>query len=219
MLLAKSPAAEDQIVTRHVGQRLLQRAPGRRREDHVVEGASRNDGLDDAPRVERTAECAKDGVRHRIQRTSLESAQLAARLFTGALRSDKIGERAKARRSTGERLQRAFFHNRRSHQTLSRASGKALDSKGQGITVFGRKVPRSSADLDGGWCTRPVDRRFRRVPLGIGRGPGGRPVLGLHARRAGQSGQRRSGPRERPSSSSAAMDAASRRWRRRATSR
>ena len=46
-------------------QRLLEQSTRRRRENHVVETALRDDGFDDAG-IGGTGERAKEGVRHRI---------------------------------------------------------------------------------------------------------------------------------------------------------
>ena len=44
--LAEPPAIEDELVARDLRERLVERAARRRREDDVVEGAPRHDGLD-----------------------------------------------------------------------------------------------------------------------------------------------------------------------------
>ena len=65
MPFAKSPAVEDEVVLGDVHERLLERSPRRRRQNHIVERALRDDGFDDAPIVD-AGEHTKDGVRHRI---------------------------------------------------------------------------------------------------------------------------------------------------------
>ena len=46
MALAEAPPVEDEIVLRHLRQRRVERAPRRRRQDHIVEGPARNGRLD-----------------------------------------------------------------------------------------------------------------------------------------------------------------------------
>jgi hypothetical protein len=45
MPFAEPPAAEDEVVARHLDERLIERAARRRRQDDVVEGAPRHDAV------------------------------------------------------------------------------------------------------------------------------------------------------------------------------
>ena len=58
MPLAEAPAVEDEIVLRHLRQGGVERAPGRGRQNHIVECPARHDRLDRAaaPRAEQTRE-------------------------------------------------------------------------------------------------------------------------------------------------------------------
>jgi hypothetical protein len=48
MPLAEAPAIEDEIMLRHLRQGGVERAPGRGRQNHIVEGPARYDRLDRA---------------------------------------------------------------------------------------------------------------------------------------------------------------------------
>ena len=58
MPLAEAPAVEDEIVLCHLRQGGIERAPGRRRQNHIVECPARHDRLDRAAaaRAEETGE-------------------------------------------------------------------------------------------------------------------------------------------------------------------
>ena len=116
----ESPSVEDEVVLRDVHERLLERSPRRRRENHVVEAALRDDGFDDAG-IGGTGKRAKEGVRHRISVHGRVQPSLYGRgsraprsgsLFTAFCTSDKISNthaandrRARPRSSTTEPIQ------------------------------------------------------------------------------------------------------------------
>jgi hypothetical protein len=66
--LAQAPAVEDQLVARHLSQRLVERAACRFGQDDVVERASWDDRVD-RPLDVREAERAEQGIGHQPQRT------------------------------------------------------------------------------------------------------------------------------------------------------
>ena len=52
MPFAETPAVEDQIVLRHLRQGVIKCAPGRRRQNHIIECPARHDRLDRAAAVQ-----------------------------------------------------------------------------------------------------------------------------------------------------------------------
>src|SRR5688572_3361140 len=126
--LTKAPPIEDEVMPRHVHQRLIQRLPGGFGQDHVGERALGLDGLDDAAVAGDAAEDAEERISHRFSVTDAPRGRAlswtgARPLPRGNPKRKPIAEIAERRRAAEGRLRAAPPSSLHSH-CRTQLSGK-----------------------------------------------------------------------------------------------